>query len=302
MAEPTRPLCDYEGYDYEGAFWPGRDYEDAVERIALRKILPRSGERLVEIGAAFGRLAGLYRAYQRVILLDPAKSLLRRAQERLGEDRRFLFVVGDAYHLPLSTSAFDVAVTVRVLHHLTDVPAAFGEVHRILRPQGRYVLEYANKRNLKEIIRFLLRRSDRRPFSREPAEYVPLHFDFHPSYIEHELRAAHFDVDRSLAVSSLRVALLKRVVPQPWLVRADGVLQGSTASLRLAPSMFLRAQAEKAGPKSDRLFRCPDCGEEELDEGASSLTCVHCGRDWPIEDGIYDFGSRKGESDPGTIG
>jgi SAM-dependent methyltransferase len=301
MAEPTRPLCDYEGYDYEGAFWPGRDYEDAVERIALGKILPRSGERLVEVGAAFGRLADLYHGYERVVLLDPAKSLLRRARERLGEDRRFLFVVGDAYRLPLSTNAFDVAVTVRVLHHLTDVPAAFREVHRILSPQGRYVLEYANKRNLKEIIRFLLGRSDRRPFSSEPVEYVPLHFNFHPSYIEHELRAAHFDVERSLAVSSLRVALLKRVIPQPWLIRADGVLQGPTAPLRLAPSMFLRALAEKAGRKSDRLFRCPACGGEELDEGGSSLSCVQCGRDWPIEDGIYDFGSRKGESLPGAL-
>ncbi|HUV74688.1 MAG TPA: class I SAM-dependent methyltransferase [Anaerolineae bacterium] len=290
MAEPTRPLCDYEGYDYEGAFWPGRAYEDAVERIALEKILPRSGGRLVEIGAAFGRLADLYDGYERVVLLDPAKSQLREAQERLGEDRRFLFVVGDAYHLPLSTSAFDVALTVRVLHHLTDVPAAFREVHRILRPRGRYVLEYANKRNLKEIIRFVLGRSRRSPFSPEPVEYVPLHFDFHPSYIENQMRAAHLGVERSLAVSSLRLALLKRLVPQPWLIRADGALQGPTACLRLAPSMFLRAQADKAGPESDRLFRCPACGQEELEKEGSSLSCVNCGRDWPIEDGIYDFG------------
>ena len=49
MAEPTRRLCDYQGYDYEGGFWPGRDYEDAVERIALRRMLPTSAGRLVEI-------------------------------------------------------------------------------------------------------------------------------------------------------------------------------------------------------------------------------------------------------------
>ena len=295
MAEPPRPLCDYEGYDYEGAFWPGRDYEDAVERIALGKILPRSGGRLVEIGAAFGRLADLYDGYKRVVLLDPAKSQLREARERLGEDRRLLFVVGDAYQLPLSTSAFDVALTVRVLHHLTDVPAAFKEVHRILRPRGRYILEYANKRNLKEILRFLVGRSRGRPFSLEPVEYVPLHFNFHPSYIESGMRVAHFHVERSLAVSSLRSALLKRLVPQSWLVRVDGALQGPTASFRLAPSMFLRALAEKTGPESDRLFQCPACGEEELDEDDSSLRCVNCGRDWPIEDGIYDFGLRQGE-------
>jgi SAM-dependent methyltransferase len=295
MAEPPRPLCDYEGYDYEGVFWPGREYEDAVERIALRKLLPRQGGRLVEIGAGYGRLADLYRGYERVLLLDPAKSQLREAQRRLGADHRFLFVVGDIYRLPLSTHALDVALTVRVLHHLTDLAAAFGEIQRILRPRGRYVLEYANKRNLKEILRHLVGRSKGRPFSLEPVEYAPLHFDYHPSYIEQLLRDAHFTLERGLAVSSLRSTLLKRVVPRSWLIRADGALQSATAPLKLAPSMFLLAQADKEGQVTETLFRCPACGNEDLDETTPALLCGACGRSWPIEDGIYDFGSRKGE-------
>ena len=290
MAEPARPLIDYEGYDYEGAFWGGRDYEDAVERIALAKLLPPSGRRLVEIGAAYGRLADQYRGYEQVILLDPAKSQVQEARRRLSADPRFLFVVGDSYRLPFSTSALDVAVTVRVLHHLTDVPAAFQEIHRILRPEGRYLLEYANKRNLKEILRHLVGRSQRRPFSPEPVEYVSLHFDFHPSYIESHLSDAHFGLEKSLAVSSLRLALLKNVIPLPWLIRADGALQSPTAPLKLAPSMFLLARAEKDGLESDNLFRCPACGNEDLEETTSALACEECGRHWPFEDGIYDFG------------
>lgn len=290
MAEPARPLIDYEGYDYEGAFWGGRDYEDAVERIALARMLPPSGRRLVEIGAAYGRLADQYQGYEQVILLDPAKSQVQEAQQRLSADPRFLFVVGDSYSLPLSTSALDVAVTVRVLHHLTDVPAAFQEIHRILRPAGRYLLEYANKRNLKEILRHLVGRSQRRPFSPEPVEYVPLHFDFHPSYIEAHLSDAHFGLERSLAVSSLRLAILKQIIPLPWLIRADRALQSPTAPLRLAPSMFLLARAQKEGAVSDNLFRCPACGNENLEETTSALVCEECGRAWPFEDGIYDFG------------
>jgi SAM-dependent methyltransferase len=290
MAEPARPLIDYEGYDYQGAFWSGRDYEDAAERIALARMLPASGRRLVEIGAAYGRLADLYPGYEQVILLDPAKSQLLEARKRLSDDPRFLFVVGDSYRLPFSTNALDVAVTVRVLHHLTDVPAAFQEIHRILRPEGRYLLEYANKRNLKEILRHVVGRSQRRPFSPEPVEYVPLHFDFHPSYIEAHLRAASFGLEKSLAVSSLRLALLKRVVPLPWLIRADRALQSPTAPLKLAPSMFLLARAEKEGAVSDSLFRCPACGNEDLQETTDALLCEGCGRAWPVEDGIYDFG------------
>jgi len=244
---------------------------------------------LVEIGAGYGRLADLYKGYDRVVLVDPAEYQLREAQRRLGRGGRYVYVVGDAYRLPLSTNAFDLALTVRVLHHLSDVPAGFREIHRILRPQGRYVLEYANKRNLKEVLLYLIRRSKRDPFSSQPVEYAPLHFNFHPSYIERGLREARFSVETALAVSSLRLNLFKRVLPGWLLVRADGFLQSPTAPLRLAPSMFLLARAEKEGPASKGLFRCPECGHEELEETGHSLHCSPCGRSWPIEDGLYIF-------------
>ncbi len=51
MSQPKRqpdsrpPICDYEGSNYRTEFWEkrGRDYEDRVERIALRRLLPRRG-------------------------------------------------------------------------------------------------------------------------------------------------------------------------------------------------------------------------------------------------------------------
>jgi SAM-dependent methyltransferase len=270
-------LCDYEGYDYRGDFWPGRDYEDAVERIALRKLLPTSGGRLVEIGAGFG----------------PARSQLREAQERWTGEDRFIYVVGDIYNLPLSTSAFDVVLTVRVLHHVTDLPSAFRELHRILRPQGRYILEYANKRNLKAVIRHLLGRSHREPFSPQPVEYAPLHFNFHPSYIEEGLREAGFVTERTLAVSSFRLAFLKRRLRLSWLARLDSVLQSPTAPLKLAPSIFLLTRALKEEDETGGIFRCPSCGGEDLEERGSSLLCGGCGQPWPKEEGIYDFRVRS---------
>ncbi len=285
-------LCDYEGYDYRGDFWPGREYEDAVERIALKRLLPSGGQRLVEIGAGFGRLADLYDGYHEVILLDPARSQLGKAHERWGGDSRLIYVAGDIYNLPLTTSGFDVVLTVRVLHHLRDLPAAFRELHRILRPQGGYILEYANKRNLKEIIRYLARRSRKQPFSRQPVEYAPLHFNFHPSYIEEALNKVGFVAERTLAVSSLRLELLKRLFPLSWLTGLDSLLQSPTARLKLAPSIFLRARALKAEEGTGGIFRCPSCGGEDLEESASCLLCRGCDRSWPIEEGIYDFTDR----------
>lgn len=255
MGEASPELCDYEGYDYEGGFWTGREYEDAVERVALRKLLPPRGERLVEIGAAFGRLADLYRGYQRVVFLDPAESQLREAQRRWSSDTRFAFVVGNVYRLPFATGAFDVALTVRVLHHLANLTSAFAEIHRILRPDGRYILEYANKRNLKEILRYLVGRSQREPFSSDPVEYAPLHFNFHPSYIDGRLKDSDFRVQTELAVSSLRLGLFKRFVPSSWLVRLDAFLQGPTAHVKLAPSIFLLARSSSDGESSGAPHR-----------------------------------------------
>jgi len=280
-------VCDYEGSDYE-AFWPGREYEDAAERIALRRLLPPEGEALVELGAGFGRLAALYQGYKRVILLDFARSQLLQAHQRLGEGR-FIYLAADIYRLPLASSAFDTAVTVRVLHHVTDIPAALAEAHRILKPKGSYILEYANKRNLKEIFRFLLGRSQKRPFSWEPSEYQDMHFNFHPAYISASLHEAGFALEGELAVSQFRLPLLKRLFAPRVLACLDGLLQKPTAGLKLSPSIFVAARAiKKEGEVPKALFRCLYC-YTPLQEKETTLFCSGCGQEWRPQEGVYDF-------------
>jgi ubiquinone/menaquinone biosynthesis C-methylase UbiE len=43
----------------------------------------------------------------------------------------------DAESLPFADSSFDLVLGHAVLHHLPDLPRAFGEFHRVLRPGGR---------------------------------------------------------------------------------------------------------------------------------------------------------------------
>jgi len=292
MPERQPPgYCDYEGSDYRTAFWGHRqrEYEDAAERIALRRLLPPVGERLVEIGAGFGRLADLYAGYREVILLDPARSMLRQAQERLG-DEGFTYVCGSIYDLPLDNASVDAALTVRVLHHLRDVPAGLAEIHRIVRPNGCYVLEYANKRNLKALLRYVLGRGPN-PFSRDPYEFVPLNFDFHPKYMEGELRKAGFALATQLSVSNLRLPILKRAISPAVLAKLDGLLQGPLAPLKLGPSIFVQAvpRRPQTSPGAGPLFRCPRCHAADLTEEADRLVCQGCGRVWAVDEGIYDF-------------
>ena len=295
-------ICDYEGTSYRARFWDGqgREYEDLAERIALSGLLPPSGRRIVEIGAGFGRLAALYAGYEQVVLLDYAVSGLREAQERLGTSERFVYVAADVYHLPLAPGTCDTAVTVRVLHHLEDVPAALRSIAAVLRPGGTYVLEYANKRNLKAVARYLLRRQSWSPFTPEPYEFVRLNFDFHPDWVVQELKRAGFVVDAGKAVSHFRYPFIKRVVPARILAAADGVFQDVGAGWKLSPSIFLRARVAGTGSLSDGgLFCCPTCRSLDLKPSDDALVCGGCGAVWSKVDGIYDFkSSRSADSAP----
>jgi len=285
-------ICDYEGTSYRARFWDGqgREYEDLAERIALRRLLPPRGRRLLEIGAGFGRLASLYDGYDQVVLLDYAKSGLREAQAQLGHSQRFLYVAADLYRLPLAARTCDTVVTVRVLHHLVDVPAALREIAAVLRPGGTYVLEYANKRNIKAIARYLLHRQQWSPFDAEPYEFAELNFDFHPAWMAKVLLQAGFSVDAGLAVSHFRHELAKRLISPHALATVDGLLQGIGATWKLSPSIFLRGHVAGSGEvTTGNLFRCPLCYGQDLVVSADAATCTTCGSVWPITDGIYDF-------------
>lgn len=290
-------ICDYEGSPWRTEFWPGREYEDRVERIALARLLSPRGTRLCEIGAGFGRLADFYRGYDRVILLDYSRSMLHDAHERL-KDARFVFVAADLYNLPFADSALDTAVTVRVLHHVADIPRAFAEIARVVRPQGAYVLEYANKRHLKAILRYWLgfafaqdKRHSPSPFALEPVEFAKLNFDFHPRYIEANLRAVNLIAQEERAVSMFRIPMLKRLISANLLASLDGILQPPISKLHMSPSIFLRTKSAKPGAPAlnDALWRCVVCGSTDIAETREGLKCRTCGHVYLIVDGIIDF-------------
>ena len=207
MSQATRPICDYEGSAYRTEFWgQGREYEDAVERVALRALLPPAGRRLVEIGGGYGRLVSLYSGYDEVVLFDYALSQLRQAQDLWGGAGpggrpRYVYVAADFYRLPFVPGLFDTVTMVRTIHHAADVSAVMRGVAQILAPGGTFVLEFANKRNLKAILRYLARRQEWSPFDREPVEFVKLNFDFHPAWMRERLSQAGLPVQEQRTAS-----------------------------------------------------------------------------------------------------
>ena len=231
----TPPICDYEGSDYQTSFWDqgGRQYEDRTDAIALRRLLPKSGHLLLELGAGAGRNTPRYRGFDRIVLLDYSRTQLEQAQQRLGTSDKYVYVAADVYRLPFNAGLFDAATMIRVLHHMADAPKALGQVQGVLAANGVFILEYANKLNLKAILRYLLGRQKWSPFSLEPVEFVKLNFDFHPKAIRNWLEQLGFRIEKTLTLSHFRVGLLKRIVPTSILVLLDSLFQWTGAWCQL---------------------------------------------------------------------
>jgi SAM-dependent methyltransferase len=289
----SRPpkICDYEGSNYRTDFWEGRgrDYEDRIERIALRRLLPDGGKRALEIGAGFGRLSDEFDQFDQVVVMDYSFSQLQYAQEHHGVSDHFIYVAADAYQLPFKAGAFDAATMIRVIHHMADVPTVLHQVRRVLNPNARFVLEHANKQNLKAMARYALRKQDWSPYARDPVEFVELNFDFHPAYILKALQNAGFLPKKRLPVSFFRINALKQTVPTSLLVGLDSLLQYT--GILFTPSVFVQAFASNQGEDNldaETIFVCPADGGDLTRKG-DVMTCRECGLRYAIRDGIYDF-------------
>ncbi len=113
--------------------------------IALARLGP--GERGLDVGAGTGDLSiGLLRASDptsAVVALDLAPAMLAVARSRLvraGLGQRAIALVGNAESVPLPDASIDRVISGFTLRNVGDLPRAFGEMRRVLRPGGRIVL------------------------------------------------------------------------------------------------------------------------------------------------------------------
>lgn len=243
----------YDQYDYQ-EYWHGRDYENAAELIALRNFLPKtkgSRRKIVDVGAAFGRLATFYAPhFQEAVLLDPSADQLAEAKDRLGKKYpNTSYVVGDACHLPLADAEASAILCVRVSHHIKDFNQAITEFARVITPGGYLLLEVANKLHAKAYLRALLHGQLKKLHSEEPVkvsnqsegiEFV----NHHPDRVVRELEAAGFKIIARRSVSNFRSPTLKKVLPRRVLLFMERISQSLLGSSHFGPSLFYLAQRQ----------------------------------------------------------
>jgi ubiquinone/menaquinone biosynthesis C-methylase UbiE len=240
----ARVLADYTGFDYNKNFWAGqqREYEHFADRLAVRRLIPKSGERIADICGGFGRLLPLYFGkYAEVHLFDYAQNLLDEAKAAHGD--KVVTTQGSVYSLPYQSGRFDACVMVRASHHLEDLPLAISEIARVLKPHGTFVIEIANKRNVLEIIRYLLGKSTMRPFDLAPTSRNDKGFyNFHPAYVEALFAKQNLKIKKVLFVSFFRLPILKKVLGWRVLSALEWLVQYPLGFLKLSPSIYYQLE------------------------------------------------------------
>lgn len=244
-SKKAKSISDYNGYDYKKIFWEDADrkYEDAADRMAIRRLLPRQMDNFVDIAGGYGRLANEYLPRAKVAtLFDYSETELAQAKEIYGNQLETKS--GDIYSLPFKDNTFDALLMVRATHHFKDMQKVMDELYRVLKPGGVAVIEVANKKTLPRMFRYWTGKTDQNPFSLEPIHLKEIDADgfynYHPKYIEQIFHNSGFQISEVLSVSNFRSARLKAIFGNKFLINLESGAQKLLASVRFAPSIYYK--------------------------------------------------------------
>lgn len=228
-------------------YWEGRDYENAAEVMAIKRML--KGKRFrhaVDIGGGYGRLCVLLSEYaDKVTLAEPSQQQLDIAEEFLKDYPQIERKLMQADDLQFEDGSVDLFTMIRVMHHLPDPSAEFAEIARTLASDGYFLLEIANYAHGLNRIKHAVRGKRlpvepvdiRSPENRREGE-IPF-VNHNPKTVIQQLAHAGLKVERTLSVSNLRSPALKKVVPRGAMLSVERVLQGALARTFFGPSTFL---------------------------------------------------------------
>jgi len=126
---------DYDRIERVLAFGSGPWYR----RSALKRAGLASGAQVLDVGIGTGLVArealGLIGPQGRLVGVDPSAGMMKEVDLPSVE-----LVEGKAEALPRADASSDFLSMGYALRHISDVAAAFGEFHRVLRPGGRVLV------------------------------------------------------------------------------------------------------------------------------------------------------------------
>jgi ubiquinone/menaquinone biosynthesis C-methylase UbiE len=104
-------------------------------------VLAQGDERALDVGTGAGALAlALAPLVREVVAVDPVPELLALARERAAAFGNIELVEADGTSLPFPAASFDLAATIRTLHHVARPELVLAELTRVTRPGGHILV------------------------------------------------------------------------------------------------------------------------------------------------------------------
>jgi phosphatidylethanolamine/phosphatidyl-N-methylethanolamine N-methyltransferase len=110
---------------------------------AVERACGPSGGRILEVGVGTGLSLPDYSRTHRIVGLDISEPMLRKAQERVAEQKLTnveMLAVMDAERLALADASFDVVIAQYVITAVPNPEGTLDEFVRVLKPGGEIVL------------------------------------------------------------------------------------------------------------------------------------------------------------------
>ncbi len=301
-------ITDYDEFKYDyREYWKGRDYEHEAEMIIIRKYArDMEGQFILDIGGSFGRLLEvLYSEKVTPIIADYSMQTLQMNKEFvLARYPRTKLIAANAYHLPFKKNTVDHSILIRVLHHIVKQTRLTDEVKRVIKKDGFFIIEYANKLHLKARIKWLFTLKFNN-FSTKPYQQPTqgnfegvregkssVFLNYHPRNITKLLHKSGFKVLKKTNCSFFRINFLKKTLPLSVLVFFENIFQKLFSWTNITPSIILKTKQTTGGRKNFQKFEdilcCPKC-KSDLVISKEKADCKKCKKTFKNDNGIWDF-------------
>lgn len=227
-------------------YWDGRDYENAAEQIAIRRLLRgKHFGTAVDVGGGYGRLCLLLEEYaDKVVLAEPSQQQLDIAKDFLKDHPEIDRKLMQADDMQFDDNSIDLLTMIRVMHHLPDPTNEFSEIARVLSKNGLAIIEVANYAHFRNRLKHLVKGTkiplkpvDIRSKINQREDEIPF-VNHNPKTVIRQFAHAGLRVETTLSVSNLRSPALKKRVPHKVMLALEKSLQAPLSSMYFGPSVF----------------------------------------------------------------
>jgi ubiquinone/menaquinone biosynthesis C-methylase UbiE len=234
-------------------YWNGREYEDAAERIAIKRLLKgKHFQNAVDVGGGYGRLCIFLENYaDKVTLAEPSRQQLDIAKEFLKDHPEIEQKQLQAADLKFPDNSVGLVTIVRILHHIVDPEPEFKEIARVLRDDGYFLMEFANYTHFRNRMKYMMKG---KKFAAKPVdirsaqnrnEHELPFVNHNPHTIIKQLAHAGLRVETVLSVSNLRSPAVKKVMPLGAMLALERAMQKPLANMYFGPSIFFLIRKAK---------------------------------------------------------